>query len=69
MSLEDAARVVDDTDRNRARYHREYYDRDWQDPANYHMTINTLALGIEGAVEVVVGEAERRGWKPEQRGG
>ena len=60
MSLDDAAKVVDETDRNRARYHREYYDRDWHDPANYDLTINTGALGIDGATEVVVGEVERR---------
>jgi cytidylate kinase len=64
MSPEDAARVVDDTDRMRARYHREYYQREWADPVNYHMTLNTGVLGIEGAVEVVVGRAHRLGWNP-----
>ncbi|HEU5039402.1 MAG TPA: cytidylate kinase-like family protein [Gemmatimonadales bacterium] len=59
-SPEDAARILDDTDRNRARYHREYYKRDWSDPAGYHMTLNTVALGLAGAVEVIVGEARRR---------
>jgi len=59
-SVEDAARILDDTDKNRARYHWEYYKREWSDPANYHMTLNTLALGLEGAVEVIVGEAKRR---------
>jgi cytidylate kinase len=58
-SAEDAARVLDETDRNRARYHREYYQRDWADPANYHMTLNSAALGIEGVVEIVVGLARR----------
>jgi cytidylate kinase len=66
MSAEDAARVVDETDRMRARYHREYYQRDWGDPANYHMTLNTMALGIDGAAEVIVREAQRRGWGREQ---
>jgi cytidylate kinase len=59
-SPEEAARVLDDTDRNRARYHREYYAREWADPAGYHMTLNTAALGVPGAVEVIVGEARRR---------
>ena len=63
LSPEDAARVLDDTDKMRARYHREYYQREWADPLNYHMTLNTGALGIEGAVEVVVDRAERLGWK------
>jgi cytidylate kinase len=63
MSPEDAARVLDETDRMRARYHREYYKREWADPVNYHMTLNTGALGIEGAVGVVVARAEGLGWK------
>lgn len=59
-SPEDAARIMDDTDRNRARYHREYYGRDWIDPAGYHMTLNTGALSVAGAADVIVGEARRR---------
>jgi cytidylate kinase len=62
VSAEEAARVLDDTDRNRARYHREYYDRDWQDPVNYHMVLNTQALGLDGATRVIVGRAEELGW-------
>jgi cytidylate kinase len=65
-SPEEAARVLDDTDRNRARYHREYYGREWTDPTGYHMTLNTGALGVAGAVEVIVGEARRR-WGGEGR--
>jgi CMP/dCMP kinase len=57
MSLENAAALTDETDRNRARYHREYYQRDWADPANYHLTLNTAALGLDGAAELIVGRA------------
>jgi cytidylate kinase len=46
---------VEQVDAQRARYHREYYDRDWTDPALYHMVLNTEALGFAGAAEVVVG--------------
>ena len=61
-SAEDAARVLDDTDKHRARYHWEYYKREWSDPANYHMTLNTAALGISGAVELIVARARGLGW-------
>jgi cytidylate kinase len=57
MSLENAAALTDETDRSRARYHREYYQRDWADPANYHLTLNTAALGFDGAAELIVGRA------------
>ena len=32
VSAEEAAELTDETDRNRARYHRQYYRRDWGDP-------------------------------------
>ena len=59
---DDAAAIVDDTDRNRVRYHREYYDRDLNDPLNYHMVLNTELLGVDGAAGVVVAHARSLGW-------
>ena len=46
----------------RARYNSEYYRRNWDDPVNYHITINTGVLGFDGATEVVVGRARALGW-------
>lgn len=51
---EEAARTLDETDRMRSRYHRQYYHRDWADPLGYHLVLNTGALGIEGAAEIIV---------------
>lgn len=48
-----AARQLDEMDNHRARYHREYYKRDWNDPLNYHMTLNTGRLGLAAAAELV----------------
>lgn len=62
IPLEDATKQIIETDRNRARYHKEYYGREWADPANYHMTLNTGFLGIDGAADLVVREAGRLGW-------
>ncbi|MGE4652028.1 MAG: cytidylate kinase-like family protein, partial [Myxococcota bacterium] len=39
IPAEEAPRVLAESDRNRERYHREYYGRDWNDPANYHMVL------------------------------
>ena len=61
-SLEEARRKLHETDARRARYHKEYYGREWADPVNYHMVINTGFLGIEGTADIVVREAGRRGW-------
>jgi cytidylate kinase len=60
------AGIVDETDSMRARYLRQYYRRDWYDPVNYHLVLNTGLLGIDGVTEVIVGEARRRGWGPEK---
>lgn len=62
MDPEEAARIVDDTDTMRSRYHREYYQRDWADPVNYHMVLNTGALGLGGATAVIVDRARALGW-------
>jgi CMP/dCMP kinase len=57
VSEEEAARITDDTDRNRARYHKEFYKREWTDPVGYHMTLNTETLGLDGAAEVIAAAA------------
>lgn len=65
ISAEEAATMTDETDKNRARYHRQHYQRDWADPANYHMVLNTAALGLDGAAEMVVARARALGWIPQ----
>jgi CMP/dCMP kinase len=58
-----AAAVLDETDRMRARYTREYYRRDWEDPVNFHMVLNTGMLGFDGATEVIVERVRAMGWR------
>ncbi len=59
---EEAARIVDESDQMRASYHREYYERAWTDPLNYDMTLNTSALGLQGATDVIIARARQLGW-------
>ena len=66
VDLKAAERMMEDTDNNRRRYHRQYYQRDWDDPCNYDMVLNTEALGYEEVVEVIVGRAKWR-WPVETR--
>ena len=58
----EAPRIVDERDANRARYHREYYDRDWNDPVHYDMVLNAGRLGFDGAADVIVARARALGW-------
>lgn len=57
-----ALRVLTDTDAQRARYHRDHYGRDWDDPVHFHLTLNTGLLGLEGAADVIVARARAMGW-------
>jgi cytidylate kinase len=57
-----AAEAVNDSDSTRARYHRQYYGRDWNDAVNYHMVLNTGALGLDGATDLIVARARALGW-------
>jgi cytidylate kinase len=61
LDPKDAERIVRETDANRQRYHREYYNRDWDDPLNYHMVLNTERLGLDGAALAIVAEVRRAG--------
>jgi cytidylate kinase len=63
LSPQQAAEAVDESDGTRARYHRQYYQRDWNDPVNYHLVLNTGTLGLAGATDLIVAEAKRREWE------
>lgn len=60
LDPKEAERILEDTDRNRARYLKQYYGRDWEDSTNYHLVLNTAALGLEAAAELIVTCATRR---------
>jgi cytidylate kinase len=56
----EAVQVLEETDAARARYHKQYYGRDWYDATNYHMVLNTEALGLEGTAHLIVERARSR---------
>lgn len=62
LSAREAEKLMDQTDAQRARYHREHYGRDWDDPSHFHMLLNTGLLGLEGAAEAIVAQARAMGW-------
>ena len=53
VTREEALRRIKEVDANRARYHRLWYDRDWYEPRNYHLTLNTGWLGLERSSDLV----------------
>ncbi len=54
LSDSEAGQRVRDVDAHRAAYHRRWYQRDWADPRNYHLVINTGWVGLERAAELVI---------------
>ncbi len=62
ITVEQARKKIEDTDARRAKYHEQYYGRNWADPVHYHIVINTGFLGLDGAADLIVREAGRRGW-------
>lgn len=55
---EDAAtKLVDDTNAHRDQWVRKHFNRAWREQTNYHLSLNTDWLGIEGAASTVVAAA------------
>lgn len=61
VSTDEARKAIKAIDTNRARYHQQWYDRAWDNPRNYHLTLNTAWLGLERSAELVVAAVGSRG--------
>lgn len=48
-----AERLIKDNDRMRARHYRYYTDNEWGDAKNYHITLNTSAIGVENCAKIL----------------
>ncbi|HXY68039.1 MAG TPA: cytidylate kinase-like family protein [Gemmatimonadales bacterium] len=57
----DAARKIHEVDAVRERFLEHYYARRRDDAANYHLVVNTAWLGYDGAADIIVETARRRG--------
>jgi cytidylate kinase len=55
LSLAKAQELALNHDRASAEYLKRFYDIDWADPLLYDLVINTTRLGIEGAVQLIIG--------------
>ncbi|MBQ7182810.1 MAG: cytidylate kinase-like family protein [Clostridia bacterium] len=50
---ESPIRRVEEKDRRRRAYYRLYTDLEWGDPHNYHLSMDSAALGIEKCAELI----------------
>jgi CMP/dCMP kinase len=53
FSEQDAQKMMDDTDRERARYRFTLTGANWTDARHYHLCLDTGVLGLEAAEEVI----------------
>ena len=54
VSLKDAARQVEEHNRQREQYVRKHWKRSWSAFENYHLCLNTDWLGLDGTAEMIV---------------
>ncbi len=57
-----ATKRLEQTDAERARYYREFYDLDWNDTTHYDLVLNTSRLGFDRAAALIVAQARALGW-------
>jgi cytidylate kinase len=60
LNAEEAARLVDSTNRDRDQWVRLHWERDRRAHENYDLSVNTERLGIEGAADLIVSAARSR---------
>ena len=60
----DILRNIRRIDRERRDYYRYYTGRDWEDPGNYDLLINTARTGEDGAVQVIIHYLQVLGYDP-----
>lgn len=60
ISLEEAAKLVDDTNKHREEWVRKHWARSWRAHQNYHMSLDTDWFGIHAAADLVARVARQR---------
>jgi len=60
VGAEEAARLVDNTNKERDQWVRLHWERDRRALENYDLSLNTERLGIEGCVQLIVTAARSR---------
>jgi len=48
-----ARQIIETSDRNRLGFHRYFFDIDWRDPGNYHLSLNTGIFHPADCAEII----------------
>ena len=60
VGAEEAARLVDSTNKERDQWVRLHWERDRREIENYDLSVNTERLGIQGSAQLIVSAAKIR---------
>jgi cytidylate kinase len=60
VTADEAARLVDNTNKERDQWVRLHWERDRRAHENYDLSVNTESLGIQGAADLIVIGAKKR---------
>ena len=63
LDADDAKKKIDKIDKSRAAYYKYYTGKEWNDPVNYDLCINTTSVGFDGAVDIIMDYMKRKGIK------
>jgi len=55
-----AEHLMHEADTTRKRYHNGFCEGKWGDSRNYHISINSSALGIEETTEILIDFIDRK---------
>lgn len=61
LSLEEAERLAEEKDRNRAEYYNYYTFTDWGVASTYDLCLDSSVLGIEGTADLIIEFARKAG--------
>jgi hypothetical protein len=53
-----AKQIISQSDNDRAGFHRYFFETEWKDPENYHITINTSRLNPHYCAETIANLAD-----------
>ena len=63
IDADDAKKKIEKIDKSRAAYYKYYTGKEWNDPVNYDLCINTTSVGFDGAVDIITDYMARKGIK------
>lgn len=58
IKYDQAKRLMREVDKDRSSYYKYYTDQIWGEPENYELCVNSRAVGVKGAVDVIMAYAK-----------